>query len=475
MKDAMVDDKGRLESKESKGFLPGLIRLHDSWETPDLLGYLGLLFYSFFALLDVSKANIGLIMMMAGLFLKQGTKWRGFSRDPFLILSCAFLLYTCIVSLLAALEFPHLTWKILDAAKNWPVRGFFSLLIVAFWISSWKTGQTDRLCALIVFLIFCGFLVRVFLRLDWVNLPGQLHGFWSGQMRASFGYSSVNLGTWSAMLMLGLIICARRWMGEERAGSFPVRFLSWAGAFVIIFLCLLFSQSRTAWVATLMTVPSFGAASLFFARVRRKRICYWMALCLFLVIILLVPACSDMIRNRLMSEYGSVVLIVSGGSADVCSPELLRSSIGQHWLLFGAFWKEFLSRPLIGWGPGTMEALIDSSGLSEAAGLRFPHFHNSYFNVLAEFGIIGFGMVSLMFFLIFRAAWMNFRKGLIPSDLFFLVVGTLTIFGLCALTGEPLQSTNGGHVISLLGGISYSLNMSGSAMQEWSLTKSLNP
>lgn len=466
----MADDKGRIEAKESRGFLTCLIHSHDGRPTADVLGFSGLLLYSFFALLDVSKANIGLIMMMAGLFLlKQDRKRGGFLGDPLLILSCAFLLYTCIISILAALEFPHLTWQILDMAKNWPVRGFFSILIVAFWISSWKTGQTDRLFALIVFLIFCGFLIRVFLRLDWVNLPGQLHGLWSGQIRASFGYSSVNLGTWSAMLMLGLIICARRWMGDERDGLFPVRFLTWAGAFVIIFLCLLFSQSRTAWVATLMTVPSFGAASLFFARDRRKKTCYWMALCLFAAIILFVSAYNDMIRNRLISEYGSLVLIVSGGSTD--ASELLRSSIGHHWMLFGAFWKEFLARPLIGWGPGTMEALIDSSGLNEAAGLRFPHFHNSYFNVLAEFGILGFGMVSFMFFLILRAACMNFRKGLIPADLFFLVVGTLTIFGLCALTGEPLQSTNGGHVISLLGGISYSLNMSEGAKQGWSLTK----
>lgn len=421
------------------------------------LGYGGLGLFSFAVFFDIALANKALILLLCGSALSKRRCWDVLLRDPMLLLSAAFSLYLVGCTLLALSEFPLLQEQILDAAQNWPIRGFFALLLLSAWISR----DCRTLIPWAMTLTTAGFLARIFFRLDWPNLGDQFQVFLSGEYRASFGHSSVNLGTWSAIVLWGLVFLAPRYLRRVKGlGAMIAGTSLWCLASSVSFLSLLFSQSRAAWLAALAVIPIGLAMWLLWNRKSERKPVRQLALAIAIVSIvlvsLLIVGSLDVVRERIHQNFDTIVQILSGDTEN-----LPIDSVGVRLRMYQDFWNSWQEKPLLGWGPGTAEMLLDRSGINDLGMGHFIHYHNSYFTVLLDLGAIGFSAITVMFFLIFRAAWQRRRPPFCTEETAYFLSGAFIIFGICALTGEPLLSSSGGYFISLAGGIAYSWYLTG--------------
>lgn len=408
-----------------------------------VLGYGGLFLFSLAVFLDIAQANQGLILMAAGLVVARHRNWRLLRRDPMLWLSFIFLLYLLFRSTLAVFEFPFLWKEIFNEGVNWPIRGFFALLVTGFWLS----GRPERLVPVSWFMALCGFLTRIFIRLDWRHLSEQLHSFWAGSQRATFGYSSVQLGTWGAIVLWGVVFCAPRWIrGTGGWKRLIAGILSWLPAMAVSLAALLFSQSRSAWLAAMIVFPVGLAGWVLFYGEKGRKKSHQAGLIVLGLITVLLLANLGVVHKRLRQERATLTQVLS---ADV--QDLPEDSVGLRIRMYESFWENWREKPLLGWGPGIPGWLLSRSDIHDSSGEGFSHYHNSYFDSLLQLGFIGFAAVAGMFFLILQSAWQRSC----PRNIGYAISGALAIFGLCALTGETLLSANGGYLLSLLGGAAY--------------------
>jgi O-antigen ligase len=83
-------------------------------------------------------------------------------------------------------------------------------------------------------------------------------------------------------------------------------------------------------------------------------------------------------------------------------------------------------KPVFGWGPGTTSYLVEQSGMPEKlrtfGGVWLQHLHNTYIEVLVQFGLIGLLWVLVILLLLGRVVHNAERAGKMPRHyvLFFI-------------------------------------------------------
>jgi O-antigen ligase len=123
---------------------------------------------------------------------------------------------------------------------------------------------------------------------------------------------------------------------------------------------------------------------------------------------------AERLAKRVTEELNSVDEVVSGEMQDVSA-----SSFGLRWNAQRFGLNAWLERPLLGWGAETSRPLIRAS---EDAKLNFEngdslkHLHNTYLEILVQFGLIGFVLFGLLIVLLWRGIARAQREGRIPAD-----------------------------------------------------------
>jgi len=145
------------------------------------------------------------------------------------------------------------------------------------------------------------------------------------------------------------------------------------GIFSVI--ALIFTLTRGAWLAVLVAIVIYGVLSL---RSRPK-------MALILCLLLVVSAGSIYNFPTLQHRAKSIVDISISGK-----------NTGRLLVWQGA-WRMFVDHPIVGVGPGNFENVYHSSYMSPKAKEHLGHAHNSFLQILAENGIVGFGGFIVMF------------------------------------------------------------------------------
>jgi O-antigen ligase len=427
---------------------PGPLRHPGLQRGLDYLAIFALLWFAFFSSMDVARANQGLLLLILLAALRYRYDLRPLIHDRMLQLSVAFLAYLTLRTLWTALESPAFALAAWDEANSWPLTGFFGIVLLGYWLSRIRLRPEWLLAAALA-----GFGWRIGSRLAWSDIGAQLSAMASGTERATFGYSSVNLGIWTSIALLGLMVFWRRFLIVP---TIPVGWLAggalWLAGIGTTGAVLLFSQSRSAWLTALIVLPLIALASLR-TGIKSKRGVLSAALTLLIIglIALYQLAQTDLVQRRIQVQTDAVVQAMSQASTDAAT-----AGVGLRLAMYRVFWEKWRQRPIFGWGPGKMTQALDESGVNALSRDRFVHFHSSYFSVLFGFGIVGGAFVAAMFVLLLTQMLHSHRQGAMPRDLFLFLLGSLLIILLGALVNEPLQGANGPYLLSLLGGIAYS-------------------
>lgn len=354
-----------------------------------------------------------LVLLWIALFTRRAAP--GWWRDPAVVLVLAFALLAPLRALLGQMLFaepPALAW-----GGVWEWLQLAAVLPFALALRG-DAGLLRRLLALVLI----GLLLGMPLRANWELLLADPRLWFA--WREGFGFTAIAFGLYSGAALLGVILL--RWP-EASAGALGKRlWLRWAVA-LLLAQGLLLTQSRGAWLGFVLALAlglwlrrraDRGAA----ARVRLPRRAQ---VALVGVLVVVVGLNALLIAHRLTQEAGSAVALLEW-QVDPHD----RTSIGYRWRVQQLGLRLWSERPWLGWGAGTTTGLIAAEAEALALidqGHVLKHLHNSYLEILAQFGIVGLLLFAALVAALFQGLLAAWRARILPVDLAIALVCVLVL------------------------------------------------
>ena len=379
------------------------------------LAWAALAFQAFFAMTHFGKwlrpeyggAAALLILVVAG-----GKRWRELARHPLPWLVLAFVVYAVLQAAHVARLTPGLSFGKHLSYNAEPIR----VGVLACAIGAWLAEQPRRI-PLLLGLMVAGFVVAALVCTPWPRIDAIV----TGALRLRLGYAENIVGEYAAMglLLLSLYMLSRppRPRGRARAGFAIMLVL----AGVPLLACLLYAQSRGAWLAAAAVVPlaSFACLRDVHRKWRRPAVIV-LGLALLAVIAALVAGYA-LVAHRLAGSEAIAAALANGELADLPS-----SSVTVRVQLAALGWHAWLTHPLWGIGLRSIQPMIAASGIHMGSYVP-PHLHDGYLQAVVGLGLVGAGLLLATFAMLVREPWLARRAGNAGCVLYWALLGCLGI------------------------------------------------
>jgi len=411
-------------------------------------GVTATLAFAFFAWLSPAGSNIALAVFSLA-FLLSPSAWPIVRRDPMFRLFAAFAIYVALGAYFAIDEFPETRKLQIRDTSNW--LKLFAFLPFAWWLR----GDLRRVHWALI-LATGGLLTGMLWKADWSNLYHM-----TVTERTGFKLRIIFSGLVSASAILGLLVYTPR-IWSSRTGTLHdlFRFACWLAALYLSSFMLISSKSRGAWLAALVAVP--GALAIhYFGNTEKTDIQLRKSIPFVLLALSVVAGLFTLnqgeIRTRLNQENEIVSSILQGENQ-----QLPRTSIGYRHDVQKFGLQKYLEHPWFGWGPGSTEHLIETSGQpelihpQEKGAAWMDHFHNTYLEILVRFGLLGTLILAATALLIMNTLWRSYKTGILPKDHFAFLTGGFVLLGVWSLFDFRILHGDCRAYWILLAGIAYS-------------------
>ena len=401
----------------------------------DIVGVAGLFIFSFGMLFKKSFAHAGIVMMALSFGFTLKDCWREAFRDRLFALSVAFFLFLLLRTFFAAMEFNSHIPQLIEGALKLFGTGFFLVYLVSFWLNRVR-GKWD----LVLIALMAGFLVQIVRNIDWGNLAAMIDIFQTGSQRATFGFATNRLGLFSALLLLACLLLYRPMWGSPVSGRawYAARIAFWALISCLSAGCLIYSQSRSAWLAAIIVIPATWAFKVFLlhgSKVRR-----------------LIPVLLFAVFIGLGLYMSNVTKILEQRLA----PGNYASGLSARMSLYEIAWENLNKHPFVGRGPGSSQLMIQQAGEEYNDVKGFDHLHNVLFDMAAQIGVIGIAFMVTSSFLIIRQAFRSRSAGKADRAYIVFALSALIIMLFTGIVNQPFHSPHGVYLAGFLGGICYS-------------------
>jgi O-antigen ligase len=351
------------------------------------IGLVGLYLFSFFALLSIAGANLGLGLMIIGLLLSRQA-WRGLLSQSITWLCLLIIIYILIRAYWSMGEIASAQKVQLNQARDW-------VQLFLFFIPAWWLSQSPHRIQISITLMFFGLALGMISALDGETLSQITQGVRSG---LHFG-KPIILGFDCAAAILGLTALCMYWLDVKHDSSrsrITLRLGLTLLAILFFTQGLIISQSRGVWLAILFALPMLFLTLRYAGpSTRNNPIRLRYPIIGLVVIITLILAFNwNTISQRVTSEGNEWSAIVNEG---LDKAPLGSSAYRLHLWRFGLH--KWLERPLFGWGPGTTHALVEAENdiaLQDPPGSSFDHLHNAYLEVVFQLGMLGIVLIALI-------------------------------------------------------------------------------
>lgn len=348
--------------------------------------------------------HAGTVALLA-LIVAGGARWRALAGHPLPWLVLAFIAYVVLESAHAAHLAPALPFAKQISTNAQPVRVGILTCVIGAWLAKRPSGIPWLLG-----LMVAGFMLEVLAGTPWLHLEAVAAGALRLRLRSDYPQNLVGEYAAMGLLLLSLYTLSR----PSRGGILVTGLLGLAGA--LLLACLLYAQSRAAWLAALL-VPLAVIMQLRDARGRWRGV----------VVVAVAVAVAVLVIG-----YTIVVQRVAGGEAIARAlvegdfSTLPSSSVTVRVQLVALGLHTWLAHPLLGIGLRNIEPLIAASGIHIADYVP-PHLHNGYLQTAVGLGGVGVALLLATFVLLVRDVWRARRAAEIGSALYLGLLGSLGI------------------------------------------------
>jgi O-antigen ligase len=294
---------------------------------------------------------------------------------------------------------------------------------------------------LVLIALMAGFLVQILRNIDWGSLNAMLNILQTGIQRATFGFATNRLGLFSAIILLACLMLYRPiWGPPESARAVHwARIAFWTLMSCLSAGCLIYSQSRSAWLASIMVIPLALSFKFFRSHgLKLRRLAPVLLVAMVIGAGFFLSNASNILKQRL-------------------APGIDAPSVSNRMSLYEIAWDNWKEHPFIGRGPGTSKLMIQQAGDEHEAVKRYDHLHNVLFDMAAQIGVVGIAFIGLSAFFIVRQAFRSRHAGAGDQKYVLFAVGALVMMLVTGIVNQPFHSPHGVYLVGYLGGICYSL------------------
>ena len=401
----------------------------------------GLCLSAFLAPAAAEVATLLLVLAFFAALRRESLAW----REPVLAVALFGAGYGILHTLLWSQARPE--WRSL----YWEGLGDWLRLLLFLPVAFFSRGDERRLGRLLLLLLVGG-LLGMARQADWSLLRQGLDA-WAAR-RPGFGLPALMFALVSAVGLLGLLSVGWRLLDGSRTG--PRAWLAgafWAVAVGCLGLGLGLTAARSGWLALAGAVPvslwvwwcqrplrqGSGRAPV------RSGTAVWRRVVLVLALGALAAFASQWTLERAGREWSSAP------QAPPTSNYLRRAA-----LEFGI--EKWRQRPLLGWGAESSGALIAESGRDDLLfreGIWVRHLHNTYLEILVQFGLFGLLISAGCLFFLARGLQVACREGRLSYDYCSFFAGVLVLVLIWSLFDYRLPHRDGRVFWMLLAGFAY--------------------
>jgi O-antigen ligase len=392
----------------------------------------------------------GLIFMAIGAVFNIRLVRRRLIGSPLFWMAVLFFLFVSARAIAAALEFKDYHKLILNRALLYGCT-FFWILLVAYWMGKARARWGELLIALMA-----GFLAQILRPENWTNILAKAHLYWTGAERIEFGSPASVYGLWCAIVLLACLLLFRRiWGSPEYKWGHAARVFLWAAVSSISAMGVIFSQSRSAWIGSVLISLPATFYYLYRTRQIRPRVFGIAGFCILVLSLTNFPA---ILKSRLFeANYHKVFLEETDG--DIISSN--DRSISERLFMYNIALELWKKQPFFGYGPGVSS--IQLRAARDAYPEKMPlydHFHNFVLDILVQLGLIGLTFYGLFFYEIIRQLVRSRQNAYVDFDVFLFALASFALIAISCMVDQPLNHTKGLYILVFLGGICYSSHFS---------------
>ena len=408
---------------------------------PQALGVGGLYLFAASAWLSPAAARIGLALMALAALGEGRALVRYLRREPI-----AWAIGFWVLAVLLSLSLAN---PLASRAAHREAALVFLWLSAFPIVAWWVRGDPDRAWTTLA-LASAGFLLRRALHLPQLDFAAL-----AGGLRSGVGLPEIATAEYAAIALTGLLLAGPRfWKGSGHLRPVVSRVVTrtlWLVAGAFLLLLVLVAQSRAAWMLMAVVVP-LVALWLLGQRTRAAgQGAVMVALLAGVLATLLLMAYFDVVVARFAEETETVRRVLEG---DWSAVPYTSGGLRIHlWRLGAGWWAE---APWVGNGPAASPALIRAAGVPQLQDMH--DVHNVALDLLVRLGLAGLFAYVAMLGLALRS-WVGARRrGLVPEDLFLVVLAALSLDILVGLTNCRTLSTDGRFFWLLFVGIASSVS-----------------
>ncbi len=309
-------------------------------------------------------------------------------RPAFGKIETALILFLALslVSSLTGLDFTRSFWGTIERMGGW--LHFFHLIVFFFLIRA-LFRSVDEWQMLLSFGVGGAFLSAFFsLMTRWKQVPEDVVSSTAVLLTRAEGTIG-NAGPFATYMIMGIFLsCILMAMTQTKWWRTVL-----AGGAIVMFLVLLLSGTRSAYLAISVSLLLFALLALSTSLPGYFKKSLFAVLLLMVVFVVSIFSARDHLwvrNNNVFSRLSSISL-----SATTVSTRL--------WLWKSA-WQAWKVKPLLGWGPEHIESALNqyynpSHFVNEASETWFDRSHNLWLDVAVSVGLIGFSSFIAIFVL----------------------------------------------------------------------------
>ncbi|WGL15991.1 O-antigen ligase family protein [Microbulbifer bruguierae] len=329
--------------------------------------------------------------------------------------------------------------------------------------SSFKVHRLTNWFAMIPLAVLLGGQVRNVYLLWGLALLGLLISPWvsgGGWREWQQGFAGVRVdfglhnAQHTAMLFgtatLGLLAFAPAIL-RRRRWAWPLR-LGWLLALATSVCAVILTQTRGVWVGMLPALLISACAATValhrhFRSHRRYVIAASAATCGAAALVGYLSL-GDVVSHRLAYEQNTIALAQQGELAQL---PYTSTGIRLHTWAEAMHW--IGKHPLVGWGGNGRSLIFDhSSNLPDDIKQHFGHLHNSYLDLMVNFGLLGLLLLAALVYWLMNRCLRYYRAGLLSGNNLVFCLSFTVFFGVINFFESYLFYDSGRLLMALIGG-----------------------